>query len=111
MRNGYTRIAERVLATRRAIQRGAEALGCPAYGDPQLSILAYGTPGLDTPAVASGLTRRGWLVGQTREPPGIQLMLNLTHEPVVAEYLADLEEALAEARAGTTEGGPEAVYA
>jgi sphinganine-1-phosphate aldolase len=108
---GYTRIAERVLATRRAIQRGAEALGCPAYGDPQLSILAYATPGLDTPAVASGLTRRGWLVGQTREPPGIQLMLNLTHEPVVAEYLADLEESLAEARAGTTEGGPAAVYA
>jgi sphinganine-1-phosphate aldolase len=36
------------------------------------------------------MTARGWLTGHVRNPPGLHLMLNLTHEPVVGEYLADL---------------------
>jgi hypothetical protein len=32
-----------------------------------------------------------------KQPAGIHLMLNLTHEPVVAKYLDDLEASISEA--------------
>ena len=95
--DGYMRVTERVLATRRALQEGVEALGSRVFGDPQLSILAYGGDHLDIAAVSAELTHRGWLTGHTRDPVGIQLMLNLTHEPVIGEYLSDLRDALAAA--------------
>ncbi len=96
--DGYLRITERVLATRRALQHGAAELGLPTLGDPQLSILAYGCPDHDVPAVSRAMTARGWVMGHVTEPPGIHHMLNLTHEPVVGRYLADLSDALAGAR-------------
>jgi hypothetical protein len=40
------------------------------------------------------MTTRGWTMGHTTHPPGIHHMLNLTHEPVVGRYLADLADAL-----------------
>jgi sphinganine-1-phosphate aldolase len=99
---GYRRIAARVLATRRALQEGAAALGLPTIGDPQLSILAYGSPERDMAAIGAGLTRRGWVAGYVTQPAGLHHMLNLTHEPVVDQYLADLAAAIEEApqRAG-----------
>lgn len=96
--DGYLRITQRVLATRRNLQEGAAALGLPALGDPQLAILAYGSPDHDIPAIAAGLTARGWIAGQVTEPAGLHHMLNLTHEPVVERYLSDLADAMRDAR-------------
>ncbi len=96
--DGYLRITERVLATRRAIQDGAAALGLPALGDPQLCILAYGSPEHDIAAIGAGLNARGWVAGFTKEPAGIHHMLNLTHEPVVERYLSDLSDAMNDVR-------------
>lgn len=95
---GYLRITERVLATRRAIEDGVRSLGFEVWGKPQLGILAYGSAQDDIFAVADRLGERGWFVGRLNEPRGIHLMLNLTHEPVVGEYLADLAAARDEAR-------------
>ncbi|WP_219216819.1 pyridoxal phosphate-dependent decarboxylase family protein [Variovorax boronicumulans] len=97
--DGYRRVAARVLATRRALQDGAASLGLPTLGDPQLSILAYGSPAHDIAAIGAGLTRRGWVAGYVTEPAGLHHMLNLTHEPVVGRYLDDLAAAIQEAPA------------
>jgi sphinganine-1-phosphate aldolase len=97
--SGYRRIAERVLATRQAYQDGAAALGLPTIGDPTLSIVAYGSPEHDIAGIGAGLARRGWVVGNVTEPAGFHHMLNLTHEPVVGQYLADLADAMREAPA------------
>ncbi|MGO4391780.1 aspartate aminotransferase family protein [Variovorax sp. M-6] len=94
---GYCRIAERVLATRRALQEGVAEMGLATFGNPQLSILAYGSPEHDMAAIGSGLARRGWVAGHVTEPPGLHHMLNLTHEPVVGQYLDDLAAAMADA--------------
>jgi hypothetical protein len=69
-------------------------LGLEVWGAPQLSILSYGSRKLDIFAVAERMTERGWFVGRLVEPPGIHLMLNLTHEPAVDAYLADLAAAV-----------------
>ena len=58
------------------------------------------------------MSARGWLTGHVKNPPGLHLMLNLTHEPVVGEYLADLAAAQQEAASGTggKPGALKAVY-
>jgi sphinganine-1-phosphate aldolase len=39
------------------------------------------------------------VVGNVTEPAGFHHMLNLTHEPIVGQYLADLADAMREAPA------------
>jgi sphinganine-1-phosphate aldolase len=95
--DGYLRITERVLATRQAIEDGVRKLGFEVFGNPQLGILTYGSAREDIYAVADRLGEKGWFVGRLAEPRGIHLMLNLTHEPVVDQYLADLAKARDEA--------------
>ncbi len=101
---GYLRVTERVIATRRAIEEGLKPLGLQALGRPELSILAYGSPLHDIAAIGRGLGARGWMVGHVRQPDGIHLMLNLTHEPIVSEYLADVAQAVEEAKAAGAGG-------
>ncbi len=107
---GYQRVTERVLATRRAIEAGVESLGLQTFGRPELSIIAFGSPEHDIGAIGRGLVKRGWLAGHVRNPAGIHLMLNLTHEPVVGRYLDDLEQSIREARGGAPGKSVDAVY-
>ena len=97
---GYLGITRRILDTRKALADGVTRLGFEVWGRPQLSIMAYGSRELDIAQVADRLSTRGWFVGRLVEPPGIHLMLNLTHEPIVGDYLGDLEWAARETRAG-----------
>jgi hypothetical protein len=93
--DGYQRVTQRVLDTRRELQAGAARLGLRTFGEPQLSILTYGSPGIDTAGVGACMSMRGWAVGYVSEPAGFHHMLNLTHEPVVGRYLADLQDCIA----------------
>lgn len=110
-RDGYLRITQRVLATRARLQQGAAALGLPTLGDPQLSILAYGSPERDMAAVGQGMTDRGWTMGYVRAPDGLHHMLNLTHEPVAELYLAHLAEVLRDPATRRTGPGGQGVQA
>ncbi len=100
--DGYRAITRRILDTRKAIGEGVAELGFAVWGEPRLSILSYGSAQVDIAQVADRLSTRGWFVGRLVEPPGIHLMLNLTHEPVVGQYLGDLDWAVNEVRAGRT---------
>jgi glutamate/tyrosine decarboxylase-like PLP-dependent enzyme len=92
--SGYLRVTERILATRRAYEDGLVNLGLRVWGRPELGILAYGADRHDIQAIGERLASKGWLVGYLTEPMGIHLMLNLTHEPVVDAYLADVAWAM-----------------
>jgi sphinganine-1-phosphate aldolase len=97
---GYLRVTRRVLDTRQAYEHGVEALGFRVFGRPELSIIAFGSPDQDIATIGQAMTRRGWLTGHVKNPPGLHLMLNLTHEPVVGEYLADLAASQRDAARG-----------
>ncbi|WP_326543975.1 pyridoxal phosphate-dependent decarboxylase family protein [Pseudorhodoferax sp.] len=107
---GYRRITQRVLDTRVALQKGAAELGLQTMGDPQLSILAYGSPAHDFARIGGGLMKRGWIPGLVTGPDGLHHMLNLTHEPVVGTYLADLAAAMDDAGKGRTTVAAQARY-
>jgi glutamate/tyrosine decarboxylase-like PLP-dependent enzyme len=97
-RAGYMQIAERMLAMRDAYVAGIESIpGMQVYGKPDLSILAFGAPAKDADSIAAGMTKRNWVPGMVRTPPGLHLMMSLLHEPAREPYLADLRAAVAEA--------------
>jgi sphinganine-1-phosphate aldolase len=96
--DGYLDKTRRILAIRRKIEAGVRSAGLQVWGTPELSIVTFGSHELDIFAVAEEMTRRGWFVSRLAEPPGIHLMLNLTHEPIVDDYLADLARSLAVVR-------------
>ncbi|TVS14039.1 MAG: aspartate aminotransferase family protein [Gammaproteobacteria bacterium] len=98
---GYRAKQKQVTDTRERIEAGAQALGFEILGRPQLGLLAFGHPEVDPIAVWAKLYQRGWFTGVTTEPRGLHLMLSPFHAEVADVYLADLEWALNEARAGS----------
>ncbi len=108
---GYCDRTRRILAVRTALEQGIRRLGLEIWGRPELSILSYGSRDLDIFAVADRLAERGWFVGRLVDPPGIHLMLNLTHEAAVDAYLGDLAAAVETvARTGQTAAPAAATY-
>lgn len=107
---GYRRVAQRVIRTRQVLQEGLSDLGLQTFGDPRLSIFAFGSPQRDIAALGKGLSERGWVVGYVTEPPGIHHMLNLTHEPVADRYLSDVADVLRELPLQSGDGRVDARY-
>ena len=78
---------------------------------PQSTLLSFGAADPirhDVFAVADALAAAGWYVDRQGPPPSIHLTVNAVHGPLVAEFCADLDEAVALA-AGRS--GGDAAYA
>ena len=91
---GYLDRTRRILETRKRLEKGVEGLGFKIFGEPKLSILSYGRSDLRAPAIAAAMQQRGWMVGQTSEPEGLHIMLNIAHEGAVDEYLDALAQSI-----------------
>ena len=107
---GYRERTRQALSAQRRIARGVEALGLEVYGDPQLTLLAFGAADSDPIAIFAvwkGMHERGWFSGVVQRPDGIHLMLSPAHDEVAGRYLADLSESLEAARrAGGSSAAP-----
>jgi len=87
---GYVERARRILQARGQLLEGLETLGLAVYGDPLLSIVAFGAgrgEELDMLAVGEGLYREGWFSSRVRDPDGVQLMLSPEHDRSMGVYL------------------------
>lgn len=104
--DGYTKRAARIAEARRSLVAGLDELGLGTFGDPRLSIVAFGgksdpdSDDLDLLAVGEGLYAQGWFSSRVQNPDGIQLMLSPEHDQTMDEYLAILGECVAKVRAG-----------
>jgi hypothetical protein len=63
------------------------------WGQPDVSVFAYGSPTLDIYPIADFMAARGWHIVRQLEPPGIHVVVTPRHERVVDPFLADLREA------------------
>ncbi len=108
---GYREKQGLVTATRAKIAAGAEALGFQVLGRPQLGILAFAHPEVDSLAVWAKLRERGWFASLTTAPRSLHLMLSPFHAQVADTYLTDLAWALAEARGAGPSRPAEVRYA
>ena len=107
---GYREKQGLVTATRAKIAAGAQALGFQVLGRPQLGILAFTHPDVDSLAVWTKLRERGWFTSMATEPRSLHLMLSPFHAQVADAYLADLAWALDEARGAPASPVVEARY-
>lgn len=98
---GYLRLTERTL---RMVDRFVAAIDAIpelyVVGQPDMSLVAFGSDSLDIVAVGDGLQERGWFVYLERVPPSIHLMLSPGHDAIIDRYLDDLREVLDLVRRG-----------
>jgi len=86
---------------RKALIDGINAIpGLKIWGDPDLSIIIFGSDTLDIGAVGDAMAERGWFVARNSEPPALHHMLMPVHEVMVDDYLRDLAESVDHVRAG-----------
>ena len=100
---GYVGRARQILAAQRRLRAGLDALGLGVFGNPMLSIVAFGAgpgEGLDMLAVGEGLYRDGWFSSRVRAPDGIQVMLSPEHHRWMDAYLEVLERWVRRGRLG-----------
>jgi glutamate/tyrosine decarboxylase-like PLP-dependent enzyme len=107
---GYRRKHGQVTEAREAIEAGVRELGFQVLGRPQLGIVAFSHPDVDASVVYRNMYRKGWFASFTTEPAALHLMLSPFHLKVTEQYLADLEQALADAADQQPEAGFEARY-
>ena len=89
--DGYLKLTARVMELRQRYLHGITAIpGLKLLVPPDLSIIAYGSDVIDITAVGDQLAERGWYLSRIAYPPGLHQTINLAHEPIVEEYLADL---------------------
>ncbi|MBK8197209.1 MAG: aspartate aminotransferase family protein [Acidobacteria bacterium] len=107
---GYREKQGLVCATREKIETGVKALGFEVLGRPMLGLMAFRHPEADTLALYAAMRARGWFTSFTAEPQSLHLMLSPKHAEVADAYLADLDAALADVKAGVTAEKVEARY-
>lgn len=107
---GYRAKHKLVTDAREAIEAGVTKLGFRILGRPQLGLIAFTHDEVDPFAVWGKLFERGWFTSLTTEPKGLHLMLSPFHAEVTDTYLADLEWALGEVKAGNAGKKREARY-
>ncbi len=94
---GYCELAARVRDTTRALRQGIEAIpSLRIWGEPAMSVLAFGSDALDVHAVGDALDARGWHLDRQQQPDALHLMVSPEHARVVDAFLADLRRAVAE---------------
>jgi sphinganine-1-phosphate aldolase len=94
---GYRAKQKQVTDARETIEAGVRGLGFEILGRPQLGIVAFRHPSVDTFTTYRNMYHKGWFASLTTEPPALHLMLSPFHAEVTGRYLADLEESLAAA--------------
>ena len=78
------------------------------WGEPDMSVMAFGSDALDVFAVGDVMDDRGWRLDRQDNPRALHLMVAPMHVHVVDEFVADLRDAVAhhgEARGGQARYG------
>ena len=103
---GYLKLYEDLWLTREKFRKGVEALGFNIVGKPIGTLFAYApsptqpeTAGVSIFVIADLLEKKGWFVDRQMMPDSIHLTITPAHSPIVDRYLADLKDALVQAKA------------
>lgn len=110
---GYMRLVGGTIRYMTRFQKSINSIeGLRVFGEPVMSVFAYGSDTLDIYAVAAGMEDRGWMVSKDSYPfKSIRLMQSPGHEPYVDAYLKDLEDVVELVASGDIAArGPEATY-
>ena len=110
--DGYLRLTKRTMETTRMLIDGINDIpGLQVRGEPDMSVVAYGSDEFDCYGIVDPMSARGWEVERLQRPPNLHLVVTEAHTAAAAPFLADLRECAAEAAAkGSGGDGSAAVY-
>lgn len=98
-REGYLRITEEVMLTARKIQAGiGEIPGIRVLGEPEMSVFAIGSDGVDIYEVADELALRGWHFDRQHFPPSLHVTVTVPHAAIAEEFIAALADSVSAVR-------------
>ena len=90
---GYLHIADEVMQTTKFFQAGINAIpGLKVLSDPEMSVFAIGSEGLDLYELADELELRGWHLDRQHFPISLHMTVNYMHTGVAEEFLITLIE-------------------
>ncbi|MFT4627143.1 MAG: sphinganine-1-phosphate aldolase [Myxococcota bacterium] len=97
---GYTALAAEALEASVRLRAGLAAIPeVRMLGAGHSTIVTWTCEGVDTYAVADQLAAKGWSIDRQQKPPSIHCTCNASNGPVVDEYVADVEAAVAVVKA------------
>ncbi len=94
--DGYMRLAKVILDTVTALRRGIDAIEqLHIWGEPDATLLAFGSEEIDIAAVGDIMDDRGWHLDRQENPGALHMMVTPNHAKIVELFLTDLREAAA----------------
>jgi len=91
---GYLEMTDLVMKTTRRLQDGVNATsGLKVVSNPEMSVFAIGSDGLNVYALADELTQRNWHLDRQQFPPTLHMTIQFGHIGIVDEFLSDLSAA------------------
>lgn len=103
---GFLDIAKRTMRARKTIIDGVDGIPeLQLWGEPELSLIGFGSYTLDMMAVADGMDDRGWFSTRLGGPSSIHCRLTPAHDSVAEQFVLDLEASVEEVRKGRVATG------
>lgn len=97
--DGYMHLAKRTMDATVKLRKGIEEMdGIELVGDPDMSILAFGSDELNIYELGDELNLKGWHFDRQQFPASLHLTVSQVHLDVVDEFLGDLKDAVAKVR-------------
>ena len=97
--DGYLEMARRTMDATHKIQAAIAAMPeLYIVGDPDMSLLAFGSEMLDIQALGDELSMLGWHFDRQQLPPSLHLTVTQVHSGVADQFIADLGEAVAKVK-------------
>ena len=98
--SGYLELTDLVMKATQRLRDGVNATpGIKVVSDPEMSVFAIGSDGLDVYALADELTKLNWHLDRQQFPPTLHMTVQFGHVEVVDEFLSDLSAATKAVRA------------
>jgi glutamate/tyrosine decarboxylase-like PLP-dependent enzyme len=89
--DGYLEMADLVMQATQRLKTGVNAIdGIKVISNPEMTVFAIGSDGLDVYALADELTARNWHLDRQQFPPTLHMTVQFGHIGVVDEFLRDL---------------------
>ncbi len=98
--NGYLELTRRIIEIRDRLLAGIAAIPeLHTFGDPKMTMIAFGSTTIDPFAVGDILTGKGWNVHRLQEPRGLHLIVDpFRDDSLLDDYLGDLAGAVEKVR-------------
>jgi glutamate/tyrosine decarboxylase-like PLP-dependent enzyme len=89
---GYLEMTDLVMKASRRLQAGVDNIaGLKVISNPEMSVFAIGSDGLDVYAVADELSARNWHLDRQQFPPTLHMTVQFGHINIVDDFLRDLK--------------------